>query len=127
MPYSLAQSSKGFRGGKNILASQKVQFVHGGATIPSTELAQGLPVGTLLGKDKTTGKWVKYTKTDKAKYEMLGILNVDIEATTSDVFVGEIIIDGSVYEAKLPTHTDLTEFKTATASHIFYVGNGKLS
>lgn len=127
MPYSLAQSKKVFRGGKNILASQKVQFVHGGATIPSTELGQGLAVGTLLGKDKTSGKWVKYAKADKTKYDLLGILNVDIEPSTVDVFVGEIIIDGSVYEAKLPTHADLEEFKTATASHIFYVGNGKLS
>lgn len=127
MPYSLTQSNKMFRGGKNILASQKVQFVHGGATIPATELSQGLEVGTLLGKDKTSGKWVKYAKADKAKYSLLGILNVDIEASKSDVFVGEIIIDGSVYEAKLPTHADLEEFKTATAAHIFYVGNGKLS
>jgi hypothetical protein len=117
-----------FKGGKNILASEHVQFVEAGAT-----LAAGLgplQVGQAMARIKTlpasgtvgnVGEWTKYNEANVANFDDFGILNVDAETYAGDqVVVGELIVRGSVYEAKCVGVTDT--FKTKTPM-IRYVKN----
>lgn len=115
MAYNLQRTTTAFSSGKNILASEHVQFVEAGVTLKGG-VAYG--VGELLAKlngaqGADAGKWVKFVNADVAtKYEGdYGILNVDVANTTADSIVGEVIVRGSVYEAKLPTNADLATFK----------------
>lgn len=94
----------------NVLASENFQFVEGGATIDKSELGSGLVVGQAVAKN-AGGKWVKYVDIDApveggdtyadSGYLDLGIMNIDLDPATVDVVVGEIIVVGSVYDAKL--------------------------
>lgn len=109
MAYNLQRTGPTpFISGKNILASEHVQFVEAGVTIKGGE--GSLEVGTLIAKD-ATGKFVKFNNLNMATYTDFGVLNVDVDATTYDAIVGEVIVRGSVYEAKLPAHANLAEFK----------------
>lgn len=98
MAYNLQRTTQAFKSGKNILASEHVQFVEAGATIKGGEGA--LTCGQAIARD-ATGKWVKFVDANVATYTDFGILNVDVDATTYDAIVGEVIIRGSVYDAKL--------------------------
>ena len=120
--YSLKTSQTGFKGGKNILASEHVQFVHGGATLDGTKFPAGVvEVGTLLARNTTTGKYEIFSTA--TGYDNFGVLNIDYVADgESDVVVGEVIIRGSVYEAKLPTNSALGAFKAVTPN-IFFVSH----
>jgi hypothetical protein len=99
MPYSLQSTSQPFKGGKNILASEHVQFIEGGATIKAGEGV--LECGQAIARETATGKWVKFVDANVDNYDDFGILNVDVDATDNDVIVGEVIVRGSVYDAKL--------------------------
>lgn len=111
MPYNLEQKSTAFTGGKNILASEHFQFIEVGATLKGgTAYALGEAIGKVsTGADK--GLWVKYV--NAATYDDLGILNIDVANSASNTAVGEVIIKGSVYAAKLPASVT-AEFKTKT-------------
>lgn len=96
--YSLQTSATAFKGGKNILASEHFQFIEGGATL--TGSAGTLEVGTAIARNVATGKFEAYTTT--TGYDEFSILNVDVTLNgTDDVVVGEVIVRGSVYDAKL--------------------------
>lgn len=99
MAYNLQTSSTAFKSGKNILASEHFQFVEAGATIKAAEGA--LLCGQAVARVASTGKWVKFVDANVATYDDFGILNVDADATTYDVIVGELLVRGSVYDAKL--------------------------
>lgn len=99
MAYNLKTTQTSFKGGKNILASEHVQFIEAGATIKG---GQGLiECGQAVARETATGKFVKFADANVANYDEFGILNVDVDATTHDAIVGELIVRGSVYDAKL--------------------------
>lgn len=111
MPYSFKQTTSAFAGGKNILASEHFQFVEGGAQVKG---GVAYAVGEALGKVATggdAGLWVKYV--NGATYADLGILNVDVENIAENSVVGEILVRGSVYDAKLAASAT-AEFKGKT-------------
>lgn len=127
MAYTLKQSQTQFRGGKNILASEHVQYVHGGATIDGTKFLKGvIEVGTLIARNKTTGKYEPFNEglegglpTD---YDNFYILNEDHDHDgETDAVFGAVIIEGSVYEAKLPVKVP-DAFKLAN-QNIHYVNH----
>lgn len=102
-----------FVGGKNILASEHLQFIEGGATLDGTKFPAGkIELGTLIARNTTSGKFEKFTTA--TGFDNFGILNIDaISDGTNDLIVGEVIVRGSVYEAKLPSNAALTAFKAA--------------
>ena len=99
MAYNLQTSSTSFKSGINILASEHLQFLEVGATIKGGEGL--LPAGQAIARVAATGKFVKFVDANVATYDEFAILNVDVDATTNDAIVGEVIIRGSVYDAKL--------------------------
>jgi hypothetical protein len=99
MAYNLQTSQTAFKSGKNILASEHFQFVEAGATLKAGE--GQLAVGQAIARVAADGKWVKFADANVATYDDFGILNVDADATTYDAIVGEVIVRGSVYDAKL--------------------------
>lgn len=112
MPYNLQTGQSAFKGGKNILASTHLQFKEVGGTMDATAFPVGnVALGQVLGKNATTNKFEPFT--DVGVYEDLCILNVDFDNDgVNDTIVGELIVRGSVYEAKLVGVT--AKFKTAT-------------
>ena len=93
-----------FRSGKNILASEHFQFIEGGATLDATKFPVGHnDVGKLIARNKATGKFEPVAHLeDLSGYDNFGILNVDFENDgVTDLIAGEVIVRGSVYEAKL--------------------------
>lgn len=109
MAYTLQTQRNGFQGGKNILASEHLQFIEAGATLDATAFGAGvIEVGTLVARNTTSGKFEPYTETTAGTFEPgfdnPGILNIDVDCNgEDDIIVGEVIVRGSVYEAKLPT------------------------
>lgn len=118
MPYNLqAIQSTDFKGGKNILASEHLQFVEAGATI--AQGAGNLQVGQAVARDKVAGTWNKYVDSQVANYDDFGILNVEASAFPGDnTIVGELIIRGSVYEAKCIGITDQFKAKTPMIRYV---------
>lgn len=112
-----------FNSGKNILASEHFQYIEAGATLDAAAFGNvKVELGTLLARNKTTGKYVKFAAADEADYDDYGILDVDVTITGGeDEIVGSVIVRGSVYEAKLPVNADLEAFKTATLGEIRFV------
>lgn len=127
MAYTLKQTNTDFRGGKNILASEHVQYVHGGATLDGTAFDEGLiEVGTLIARNKETGKYEPFEDSflggeeSDATHDNFFVLNEDHEHDgETDAVTGAVIIRGSVYEAKLPVEVS-NGFKQANPN-IFYV------
>jgi hypothetical protein len=120
MAYNLQTNREAFKGGKNILASEHVQFIEAGVTVAG---GQGLlEAGTAVARDLATGKFVAYSETTAGTLEPnrdeFAILNVDVDTAGGDAIVGEVIIRGSVYDAKLVGVTDA--FKDAN-KNIRYV------
>ena len=111
MPYNLQQKQTAFKGGKNILASEHFQYIEVGATLKGGfAYALGEAIGKVSsGADK--GLWVKYV--NGATYDDLAILNIDVANIPTNTAVGEVLIKGSVYGAKLPASVT-AEFKTKT-------------
>lgn len=114
MAYTLQPKSEAFVSGKNILASEHLQFIEGGATI---EAGQGfLPIGTAIAK-RADGLFEAF-KADGV-YSDYGILNVDVDASEANAVVGEVIIRGSVYAGKL--EANVTDAFKALTPLIRYV------
>lgn len=93
-----------FRGGKNILASEHLQFIEGGATLDATKFPVGYnDVGKLVARNTTTGKFEPVAEVeDLTGYDNFGILNVDFENDgETDLIAGEVIVRGSVYEVHI--------------------------
>lgn len=118
MPYNLSSGRTEFKSGKNILASTHLQFKQVGATLDATAFPVGhVDVGTAIALNSTTGKFEPYQDGAEGAlpdgYEDFAILNVDFNNDgENDTIVGEVIVRGSVYEAKLVGVT--ATFKQAT-------------
>ncbi|WP_422404500.1 hypothetical protein [Mammaliicoccus sp. JADD-157] len=134
MAYTLKAQSEQFRSGKNILASEIVQYVHGGATLDGSKFPKGIiEVGTLIARNQSTGKYEPFAEGSAGEEEGGGailpegfdnfyILNEDHDHDgESDAVTGAVIIEGSVYEAKLPVEVPAT-FKQANPN-IHYVSH----
>ena len=114
--YTPKFSNEEFSGGKNILASEHLEFVKGGATLDATKFAVGYhDVGKLVARNKTTGKFEPVAGVaDLTGFDSFGILNVDFTNDgENDLIAGELIVRGSVYETKLADEVS-AEFKAAT-------------
>ena len=114
MAYNLQTSQTGFTGGINILASEHVQFIEVGGTMDATAFDTGIvPVGTLVARNETSGKFEPFNGTDLTGYTDFGVLNIDFANDgENDTIVGEIIIRGSVYVDKMP-EAPTAEFRAA--------------
>lgn len=115
MAYGPIFSKTQLQGGKNILASEHLQFVEAGATLDHTKFPTGFnEVGAQIARNLTTGKFEPFTTgVDAPEYDNHGILNEDFNNDYGqDLIVGEVIVRGSVYEAKLPAAVS-PEFKAA--------------
>lgn len=113
MPLYTPKFSRGdFSGGKNILASEHLQFIEGGATLDATAFATGYhDVGKLIARNTTTGKYEPFSAVEG--FDNFGILNVDFTNDgENDLVAGEVIVRGSVYQAKLADEVS-DEFKAA--------------
>lgn len=101
-----------FVGGKNILASEHVQYIEGGATLDHTKFPTGYnEVGLLIARNLTTGKFEPFSTVEG--YDNFAVLNEDfVNDAGQDLIVGEVIVRGSVYEDKLPQPVP-DEFKAA--------------
>ncbi|MFD2924176.1 hypothetical protein [Halobacillus naozhouensis] len=126
MPYTPKSSRTDFKGGINILASEHFQFIEAGATLDAMAIGETyLPVGTPVARNTTTGKFEVYSETTAGTlepgFDEFSILNIDVNVDgQNDLIVGEVLVRGSVYEAKLPAgFTDA--FKAATRPQIRYV------
>lgn len=111
--YTPKFTETGFKGGKNILASEHLEFVKGGATLDATKFATGYhDVGKLIARNTTTGKYEPFSAVDG--FDSFSILNVDFTNDgENDLIAGEVIVRGSVYEQKLADEVP-AEFKEAT-------------
>lgn len=111
--YTPKFSETGFTGGKNILASEHLEFVKGGATLDAKKFATGYhDVGKLIARNTTSGKYEPFSAV--AGFDSFSILNVDFTNDgVNDLIAGEVIVRGSVYTAKL-ADAPTTEFKAAT-------------
>lgn len=121
MAYTLKSTEPQFRGGKNILASEHVQYTHGGATFDASKFDAGyIELGQLVARNKETGKYEPFTAVEG--FDSFSILNEDHEHSREHDFIsGAVIIRGSVYEDKLPVEVT-EEFKQANPN-IFYVSH----
>lgn len=122
--YTLKITEQPFKSGKNILASEHFQFIEGGATLDAVAIgSKTLEAGTAIARNTTTGKFEEYSETTPGTfepgYDEPSILNVNVEVDgTNDVVVGEVLVRGSVYDAKIIGATDA--FKEAN-KNIRYV------
>lgn len=127
MAITLKNVREDFRGGKNILASSIVQYIHGGATLDGSAFPEGLiEVGTPIARNTTTGKYEPFAEGAEGGlpdgYDNFYILNEDHKHDgESDAVTGAVIIEGSVYEAKLPVEVS-DAFKQANPN-IHYVSH----
>lgn len=113
MAYGPIFSKTKLQGGKNIVASEHLQFVEAGATLDHTEFPKGFnEVGAQVARNLETGKFEPFTEAEG--FDNFGILNEDFNNDhDQDLVAGEIIVRGSVYELKLPE--EVTEdFKNET-------------
>lgn len=119
MAYNLKTTRTAFSSGKNILASEHVQFVEAGVTLLGGE--GSLLTGQAIARVAASGKWVKFVDANVATYDDFGILNVDADATTHDAIVGEVIVRGSVYDAKLIGATSVFKGKVPMIRFVKHV------
>lgn len=103
MAYGPKFSKTDFQGGKNILASEHLQFIEGGATMDASEFSEGtVGVGKLVARKSGGDKFVPFKEDDASDYQDVGVTNVDfVNDGDTDMILGEVIIRGSVYEDKL--------------------------
>jgi len=116
MAYGPIFKQVGFSGGKNILASEHLEYVKGGATLDHTKFDTGFnEVGQIIARNLSTGKFEPFvTGEDAPDYDTYSILNEDfINDSDQDLIVGEVIVRGSVYEEKLAQSVP-DEFKEKT-------------
>lgn len=105
MVYTGQVTQTDFVGGKNILASEHLQFIEAAGTLDATAFDTGVvPIGQLVCRDLATGKYVPFedTVTTTTTHDNFSITNVDFDNDgVNDMIIGELIVRGSVYEAKL--------------------------
>lgn len=101
-----------FAGGKNILASEHLQYIEGGATLDATAFETGYnEVGLLIARNTTSGKFEPFSAVEG--YDNFAVLDEDFENDgENDLIAGQVIVRGSVYEDKLPQEVP-DEFKAA--------------
>jgi len=122
--YTLKITEQPFKSGKNILASEHLQFIEGGATLDAAKIGvKTLEAGTAIARNTATGKFEEYSETTPGTlepgFDEFAILNVNVDVDgVNDVVVGEILVRGSVYDAKIIGATDA--FKEAN-KNIRYV------
>lgn len=93
-----------------------MQYFEAGGTLDAEATgAVYLPLGTLLARNLTTGKFEPVAENaDLAGFDNPVVMNIDVDCDgENDVIIGELIVRGSVYEAKLPTEVP-DFFKDAT-------------
>src|SRR5690625_2925820 len=112
MAYGPVFKKTDYIGGKNILASEHFQFIEGGATLDHTKFPTGHnEVGALIERNGTSGKFEPFSTVEG--FDDFAILNIDFNNDyEQDLIAGEVIVRGSVYEAKLPQEVP-AEFKEA--------------
>lgn len=112
MAYGPIFRKTGFQGGKNILASEHLEYVKGGATLDHTKFDTGFnDVGLAIARNVTTGKFEPFTAVEG--FDTFSILNEDFNNDyEQDLIAGEVIVRGSVYEQKLAKEVP-AEFKAA--------------
>lgn len=113
--YTPKASETEFRGGKNILASEHLQFIEAAATLDAEAFGAGYhDVGKLVARNTTTGLYEPVADAEALDgFDNFGILNVDWECDgENNVVAGEVIVRGSVYEEKLADEVS-DEFKAA--------------
>lgn len=111
--YTPKFSETTFKGGKNIIASEHLEWIKGGATLDATAFATGYhDVGKLIARNTTSGKFEPFSVV--AGYDTFSILNEDFTNDgVNDLIAGVVMVRGSVYEQKL-ADTVPAEFKAAT-------------
>lgn len=120
MPYTLNNGNRReeFVSGRNILASEHLEYVKGGATLDAASFGAGyIPVGTLIARNRSTGLYEAFdpeaTELPEG-YDNFSVMNVDVESNgEDDIVIGELIVRGSVYLGKLPTEVPAV-FRAAT-------------
>jgi len=116
--YTPKFSQTEFRQGKNILASEHLQYIGGAATLDAAKFgAKYVECGTAIARNTTTGKYEPYTESTEGTlepgFDNFAILDIDWDCDgVNDGIAGQVIVHGSVYEAKLVGVTDA--FKAAT-------------
>src|SRR5690625_459487 len=112
MVYGPIFSKTQLEGGKNILASEHLQFVESGATLDHTKFPTGCyEVGAVVARNAATGQYEPFTAVEG--FDDFGILNEDFRNDyEQDLIAGEVTVRGSVYEDKLPQDVP-PEFKAA--------------
>ena len=125
MGYTLKMHREPFREGKNILASEHVKFVNNAVTLDADAIGDvHLPVGTAIMRNEGTGKYEVYADDAgevPSGYDDFLILNHDVDVNgEDDVIVGEAIVNGDVYEDKLPDSVTAA-FREHTKHRIRYV------
>lgn len=127
MPYSLETGQTEFKSGINILASEHVQYMEVGVTLDASIIGEKyLPVGTAIVRNTETGLFEEYKDGEGSSfpegYDEPGILNVDVNVKKNNVIVGEVIVRGSVYDAKLPDNvTDAFKAKTPMIRYVRHI------
>ena len=101
-----------FVGGKNILASEHLQYIEGGATLDATAFDTGYnEVGQIIARNTTSGKFEPFSAVEG--FDNFAVLDEDFyNDGESDLIAGQVIVRGSVYEEKLPQEVP-DEFKAA--------------
>lgn len=103
MAYGPRFSKTGFDGGKNILASEHLEYVKGGATLDASKFDEGaVELGKLIARNTNTGKFEPFDEDSENSFDTYSVLNIDFKNDgEQDLIAGEVIVRGSVYEEKL--------------------------
>lgn len=103
MAYGPRFTATDFKGGKNILASEHLEYVKGGATLDHTKFPTGYnELGLLIARNTETGKFEPFVE-GEGEFDTHSVLNIDFNNDAEqDLIAGEVIVRGSVYEEKLP-------------------------
>ena len=112
MAYTPKFQETDFTDGLNILASEHFQFIEAGATLDGVAIGDKvLPIGSLIARNDATGKFEEFSVVEG--FSNFAITNYSIEMDgENDAILGEAIVRGSVYEAKLAGAVP-AEFKAA--------------
>ena len=112
MAYVPKFTKAAFVGGKNILASEHLQYIEGGATLDATAFDTGYnEVGQIIARNTTSGKFEPFSAVEG--FDNFAVLDEDFHNDgESDLIAGQVIVRGSVYEEKLPQEVP-AEFKAA--------------
>jgi hypothetical protein len=111
MAYTLKTSETSLVGGKNILASEHLQFIEAGITLDATKFPTGAnPLGLLIARNTTSGKFEPAALlATAAAHDNFAVLNIDfVNDGVNDLIAGEAAIRGSFYLAKLPAAPNAT-------------------